>query len=146
MKRPLLLLSLLAFAAGALAQVPATNAVVQIPMEAFEKDADWRSFVPAGFTVSPADAHLELGQSWMISLKVRFVCYADDRYYYFGDAFAREPSREQVLKGQSRRAPRRNPTQRAQSRILTRRAQRARRIEAQNLQNANLAQIFVIPI
>ena len=102
MKRPLLLLPLLALAAGALAQVPATNAVVQIPMEAFEKDADWRSFVPAGFTVSPEDAHLELGQSWMISLKVRFVCYADDRYYYFGDAFAREPSREQVLKGHCR--------------------------------------------
>ena len=103
MKRPLLLFLLLALAAvPCLAQNPATNAIVQIPMEAFEKDADWRSFVPAGFTVSPADAHLELGQSWMISLKVRFVCYADDRYYYFGDAFGREPSREQVLRGHCR--------------------------------------------
>jgi hypothetical protein len=103
MKRLALLLPLLALAAvPCLAQDPVTNAVVQIPMEAFEKDADWRSFVPAGFTVSPADAHLELGRSRMLSLYVRFVCYADDRYYYFGGVYAREPSREQVLKGHCR--------------------------------------------
>ena len=92
----------IAAAALAAAADSATNAVVKIPMEAFAKDADWKTFVPAGFTVSPRDAHAELGNAWMLSLKHAFVCYADDRYYYFGDAFFREPSRERVLRSNSK--------------------------------------------
>ncbi len=99
MNKLALLVTLLALgAAPARAENPATNAVVKIPMEAFAKDADWKPFVPAGFTISPSDAHYELGHAWMLSLKHVFVCYADDRYYYFGDAFNREPPRERVLR------------------------------------------------
>lgn len=53
---------------------------------------------PKHFQITPHQARMIAGKAWKLSLKHKFVCYYDDRYYYFYDIFWGPVSVEKVFR------------------------------------------------
>jgi hypothetical protein len=53
--------------------------------------------VPAGFEVTPEEAFVIVAKSKNLSMKHRWICFRDDRYYYIADAFGRSDTARTAL-------------------------------------------------
>lgn len=53
---------------------------------------------PKGFKINPYEAFLIIAENKKLSLKHRWICYRDDKYYYIADTFSHPPNADTALK------------------------------------------------